>query len=61
MVMTLLMKSFPVLAPLADPLEAIIVAAVTALVTFAVAYWTKHTARNDAGTRATGTTDLNRS
>jgi hypothetical protein len=32
-------------------------AAVVAVLTFIVGFWTKHTARNDVATRRTGTSD----
>lgn len=56
-IMTMLMKAIPVLAPLNDVVEALISAAVVAVITWVVAYWTKHTSRNDAATRRTGTSD----
>ncbi len=57
LIMGYLIKTWPALTPLADSVEALILAAVTALATYGAAWWTKHTARNDAGTRKTNTSD----
>lgn len=57
LILALLMKQFPVLAPLADSLEALILAGLTALATFFMSWAVRHTPRDDRGTRQTGTSD----
>lgn len=57
LILALMMKQFPVLAPLADSLEALILAGLTALATFCISWAVRHTPRDDQGTRKTGTSD----
>lgn len=52
-----ILKSVPWLQEFHDLVEVAILGLVTSGVTFVVSWWTKHTARNDAGTRRTGTSD----
>lgn len=52
-----IIRVVPALSDLATPIENLILGLVTAGVTFLVSWLTKHTPRNDAQTRATGTSD----
>lgn len=56
-IMAYLMKEVPWLTQFSTVVEVVISALVVAAVTFIVGFWTKHTARNDVGTRRTGTSD----
>lgn len=52
-----LTQRFPTLVAYNDYLAVIVTGVITAGLTYVVGFWTKHTARHDAGTRATGTSD----
>lgn len=56
-ILAILIKQWPTLSQLELYLEVIIVFLVTGAVTAGMAWWAKHTPRNDAGTRKTGTSD----
>lgn len=57
-VLTIIFKEVPFLAGFSDYLEWALVTAITGGVTYGLAWLTRHTPRNDAGTQKTGTSDL---
>jgi len=56
-ILAYLMKEWPWLMQFNDLLEVAISAVIVAALTWVVAFYSKHTARNDVGTRRTGTSD----
>jgi fatty acid desaturase len=52
-----ILATVPALQAWADIIQTLVGAAVVAVLTFLVGFWTKHTARNDVATRRTGTSD----
>lgn len=52
-----ILSKVPALQAWNDLLQTVVGAVVVAAVTFVVGFWTKHTRRNDVGTRRTGTSD----
>jgi hypothetical protein len=52
-----ILAKVPALQAWNDVVQTVVSAVVVAAITFVVGFWTKHTARNDVGTRRTGTSD----
>lgn len=57
LVLSIVFKEVPWLAAFADYAEWLLMTVITGVVTYGLAYAAKHTPRNDAGTRKTGTSD----
>jgi hypothetical protein len=56
-VVVYILAKVPALQAWQDIVQTVVSVLVVAVITFLVGFWTKHTARNDVGTRRTNTSD----